>query len=158
MLNFCFTIAFAVELLTNLYAFWLRDFLHNSWSCFDAIVVALSLVTLGPLDFPISVLRALRVLRLFGRFHSLKRILAALSASIIPVLNAFLIMLIVAMICDRPRALPFSLAFVEQQGSVHLRCSGIFAAQTPSWGYPSSANQRQQTSGRSTVRCSLSSA
>jgi hypothetical protein len=40
------------------------------------------------------------VLRLFGRFRSLKRILAALSASIIPVLNAFLIMLIVAMICD----------------------------------------------------------
>jgi hypothetical protein len=100
MINSTFTLIFAFELLVNLYAHWLRDFLSNSWSCFDAIVVTLSLITLGPLDLPISVLRALRVLRLFGRFRSLKRILAALSASIIPVLNAFLIMLIVAMICD----------------------------------------------------------
>ncbi len=102
LINSSFTIIFALELLVNIYAHWLQEFLNNSWSCFDAVVVALSLITLGPLDLPISVLRALRVLRLFGRFRSLKRILAALSASIIPVLNAFLIMLIVAMICDFP--------------------------------------------------------
>ncbi len=98
-LNFVLTIVFTAELSTNMYAHWLIDFITNSWSVFDLIVVTLSLVTLGPLDLPISVLRALRVLRLFGRFKALKKILAALSASIIPMLNAFFIMLIVSMIC-----------------------------------------------------------
>jgi hypothetical protein len=66
---------------------------------FDLVVVSLSLVALGPIDLPISMLRALRVLRLFGRFRALRKILAALSASIIPMFNAFFIMLIVSMIC-----------------------------------------------------------
>ncbi len=101
-LNLALTVFFAFELLVNLYVHWLREFLDSSWSCFDAAVVALSLVTLGPLELPISVLRALRVLRIFGKFAALKRILAALSASLVPMLNAFLIMLIVAMICEPP--------------------------------------------------------
>jgi hypothetical protein len=99
-LNFSLTIVFAFELLVNLYAHWLRDFVQSSWSVFDAAVVSLSLITLGPLNLPVSVLRALRVLRLFGRFEALKKILAALSASIVPMLHSFLIMLIVAMICE----------------------------------------------------------
>ena len=99
-LNFVLTIIFIVELLTNMYSHWLVEFVTNSWAMFDLIVVTLSLVTLGPLNLPISVLRALRVLRLFGRFQALKKILAALSASIIPMLNAFFIMLIVSMICE----------------------------------------------------------
>jgi hypothetical protein len=82
-----------------MYAHWLIDFITNRWATFDLVVVTLSLVTLGPLDLPISVLRALRVLRLFGRFKALKKILSALSASIIPMFNAFFIMLIVSMIC-----------------------------------------------------------
>jgi hypothetical protein len=98
-LNFILTIIFTVELLINMYAHWLVEFITNRWSVFDLIVVTLSLVTLGPLDLPISMFRALRVLRLFGRFSALKKILAALSASIIPMLNAFFIMLIVSMIC-----------------------------------------------------------
>ncbi len=36
-------------------------------SLFDGAVVGMSLIVLGPLDFPISILRALRVVRLFGR-------------------------------------------------------------------------------------------
>lgn len=98
-LNFVLTIVFTIELLTNIYAHWLIDFITNRWSVFDLVVVALSLVTLGPLDLPISMFRALRVLRLFGRFQALKKILSALSASIIPMFNAFFIMLIVSMIC-----------------------------------------------------------
>ena len=81
-LNFVLTIVFTVELFTNIYAHWLVDFITNRWSVFDLVVVALSLVTLGPLDLPISMFRALRVLRLFGRFQALKKILSALSASI----------------------------------------------------------------------------
>ncbi len=60
----------------------------------------MSLVVLGPLDFPISMLRALRVVRLFGRLKSSKKILAALWVSIVPMCNAFFIMLIVAMMCE----------------------------------------------------------
>jgi voltage-gated sodium channel len=92
-----------VELIINLFAHWLREFVCNSWSLFDFVVVSLSLITLGPVDFPITILRslrALRVARLFGRLESSKKILAALSASLIPMCNAFFIMLIVAMICE----------------------------------------------------------
>ena len=67
LINTSFTLIFAAELLVNLFANWLRPFVGNSWSLFDFFVVVLSLITLGPLDLPISILRALRVLRLFGR-------------------------------------------------------------------------------------------
>ena len=50
-----------------MFAYWFSDFFSNSWSVFDALVVFMSLVALGPLDFPVSILRALRVVRLFGR-------------------------------------------------------------------------------------------
>jgi hypothetical protein len=36
-------------------------------------VVGMSLIVLGPLDFPISILRALRVVRLFGRLKCVAR-------------------------------------------------------------------------------------
>ncbi len=102
LLNSLFTIIFTFELVVNIYANWFKPFVTNPWSIFDLIVVTLSLVTLGPLDLPISILRALRVVRLFGRLAALKKILAALTASIVPMCNAFLIMLIVAMICELP--------------------------------------------------------
>ena len=44
-------------------------------------------------------LRAFRVLRLFGRLRSLRDIFNALIASIVPVLSAFLIIYLVASIC-----------------------------------------------------------
>jgi hypothetical protein len=98
-LNVAFTIIFTFELLANLFSNWLRPFLANSWSVIDAGIVGMSLIVLGPIDFPVSILRALRVVRLFGRLESSKKILSALSVSIVPMCNAFLINLIVAMIC-----------------------------------------------------------
>ncbi len=102
LLNVSFTVIFTFELLANLFSNWLQPFLSNSWSVFDAIIVGMSLIVLGPLDFPVSILRALRVVRLFGRLESSKKILSALSVSIVPMCNAFLINLIVAMICASP--------------------------------------------------------
>jgi hypothetical protein len=99
-LNIGFTAIFTVELLTNMCAHWFKQFVTNSWSVFDAFVVLVSLIALGPLDFPVSILRALRVVRLFGRLKASKKILAALSVSLVPMCNAFFIMLIVAMICE----------------------------------------------------------
>ena len=49
-----------------------------------------------------QVLRAFRVLRLFGRLKNLRNIVTAISASIVPVLNAFLIIYLVASICSSP--------------------------------------------------------
>jgi hypothetical protein len=46
------------------------------------------------------------VIRLFGRIKALKNILTALTASIVPVLNAFLIMLVIAAICERKFLIP----------------------------------------------------
>ena len=102
LLNTVFTVVFTIELLLNLLSQPLRDFATNPWSLFDTGVVLMSLIVLGPLDFPISILRAVRVVRLFGRLESSRKILAALSVSLLPMCNAFFIMLIVAMICESP--------------------------------------------------------
>ncbi len=99
-LNMAFTFLFTIELLINLFSHRLREFVSNPWSVFDAAVVLMSLIVLGPLNFPISMLRALRVVRLFGRLESSKKILSALSVSLIPMCNAFFIMLILAMMCE----------------------------------------------------------
>jgi hypothetical protein len=69
---------------------------------FDLFVVSLSLVALGPIDIPVSILRlmrAFRIIRMFGRIKTLRNIVGALTASILPVLNAFVILLVFASIC-----------------------------------------------------------
>jgi hypothetical protein len=43
------------------------------------------------------------VIRIFGRIKSLKKIITALTASIEPVLNAFLVLLVIACICEAAR-------------------------------------------------------
>ncbi len=100
VLNVAFTFVFLAELLTNAFSHTFREFITNGWSLFDTAVVIMSLIVLGPLNFPMSMLRALRVVRLFGRLKSSKKILSALSVSLIPMCNAFFIMLIVAMMCE----------------------------------------------------------
>jgi hypothetical protein len=100
-MNIVFTVIFSIELAINLFSYSFREFISSRWSVFDFCVVILSLVSLGPLDMPVNILRALRVVRLFGRLKAVKKILEALSASIVPMLNAFFIMLIVAMICKK---------------------------------------------------------
>ena len=102
-LDIFFTVIFTVELATNAFAHWFHPFVRNGWNAFDCIVVTLSLVALGPLNFPMNVLRSLRafrVVRLFGRMGALRDIVSSLTAAISPVLNAFLIMLIVGSICE----------------------------------------------------------
>jgi hypothetical protein len=98
-----FTVIFTMELAINAYAHWFWSFALDGWNVFDSVVVALSLVALGPIAMPINVLRSLRafrVVRLFGRMSALRNIIASLTAAIVPVLNAFLVMLIVSSICQ----------------------------------------------------------
>jgi hypothetical protein len=87
----------------NAYAHWLAPFLRSGYNLVDTAVVFLSLLALGPLNVPVSILRvvrAFRVVRIFGRLRSLKNIISGIAASIAPVSNAFLIMLLVVSICE----------------------------------------------------------
>ena len=75
-LDVAFTLLFTAELLVNAYAHWFAAFFASRYNLVDAAVIALSLVALGPINIPITVLRvirAFRVVRVFGRLGSLRR-------------------------------------------------------------------------------------
>ena len=100
-MDLCFTGVFTVELIFNMYAHLWWEFVSDGWCMFDFVVVSVSLLSAlsdNVPDLPITVfrlMRTFRVLRLFGRLESIRAIINALSASILPVLNAFFIMFIV---------------------------------------------------------------
>mmetsp|Transcript_52361 Transcript_52361/g.109235 ORF Transcript_52361/g.109235 Transcript_52361/m.109235 type:complete len:514 (-) Transcript_52361:54-1595(-) len=94
-LDSAFTAIFTVELLINMFAHWFMPFFSDMWCMFDLFIVSMSLISLGPVDLPASILRCLRafrVLRLFARIKAVRQIISALSQSIVPVMNSFLIM------------------------------------------------------------------
>ena len=98
-MNTVFNALFTVELGLNLFSHWFLKFFSNAWSILDLVVVLLSLMTIG---IPISAMRLIRafcVIRLFGRLGALKKIVSVLSASIVPMLNAFLILFLILSIC-----------------------------------------------------------
>jgi voltage-gated sodium channel len=96
-----FTIVFLAELALNMYAHLLWEFLKDGWCIFDTIVVMASLFTLvktGDSNATLTIfrmLRAFRVIRIFGRLRAIRSIINALTNSLIPVMNAFFIMGIV---------------------------------------------------------------
>jgi len=93
-----FTIVFLVELIINMGCHG-REFYSNSWNLFDLVVVTISLVSLAENDIPginvLRLLRAFRVLRLFGRLGAQRRIINAISSSALPVVNALIIVVLV---------------------------------------------------------------
>ena len=104
-MNLAFTVIFTAELAVNLFCNWLRPFLTNVWSLSDTIVVVsslLSTVLSSSSSQMVRILRALRVIRIFGRVKSLKKIVAALSAAVLPVLNVFLILFLLISIGENP--------------------------------------------------------
>ncbi len=102
-LNLLFTVLFTVELAINALAHWFRPFITDVWSQLDAFVVAMSIV---PLLVPnqntgiVRILRAFRILRLFRRVPSLRKIITALSMAVLPVLNVFCILFLLMGICE----------------------------------------------------------
>jgi hypothetical protein len=106
-LDVAFTCVFAAELIFNAFAHWFTPFITNQYNIIDSVVIMLSLVSLGPLDIPVSILRvvrAFRVIRIFGRLSNLKNIINALTASLIPVFNSFLLILVFMSICAPPKS------------------------------------------------------
>ena len=96
-----FTTVFTLELIFNMYAHLVWDFVTDGWCIFDFIIVTVSLLNplfpggQGSLVKTFRLLRAFRVLRIFGRVGSIRSIINALIKSLVPVLNAFFIMFIV---------------------------------------------------------------
>ena len=99
-----FLVIFTVELALNLYAHWMSEFLADGWSCFDFVVVCMGIIAPFMSNSPSYValifrlFRSFRVLRLFGRLKSIRKIVDALTASVLPVTNAFFIMFVVLML------------------------------------------------------------
>mmetsp|Transcript_37891 Transcript_37891/g.100841 ORF Transcript_37891/g.100841 Transcript_37891/m.100841 type:complete len:203 (+) Transcript_37891:523-1131(+) len=94
-LNTMFTLVFTAELAINMFCHWWRPFIVDPWNWLDVFIVTMSILSLIVTNQPtgiVRILRALRVIRLFGRVKSLKKIIQALSSSIVPVLNVFLIL------------------------------------------------------------------
>jgi hypothetical protein len=102
-LNIVFTVIFTVELAINAFAHWFRPFITDMWSQLDALVVALSIL---PLLVPdqntgiVRILRAFRILRLFRRVPSLRKIITALTMALLPVVNVFCILFLLLGICE----------------------------------------------------------
>ena len=96
-----FTIIFTVELLINMYAHLFWAFVRDGWCMFDFFVVTVSLISTfndngdGAVMSVFRLLRAFRIIRIFGRLRSIRSIINALAASLIPVMNAFFIMAVV---------------------------------------------------------------
>ena len=163
-LNIFFTFIFFVELMINAFGHWFTLFVNDRWNILDALVVFFSLVALGPIKLPITALRlmrAFRVVRLFGKLRELKRMLTALSSAVIPMLNSFLMMIVIAAICE----LFFKIRLVSQQLSFsrqidlssHAQCHRLqslltrpLSCQTRSQECPSSLTKPRTTSGSST--------
>jgi hypothetical protein len=108
-LNLFFTLLFSVELVVNAYSHWLLSFVCNPWSILDTFVVVTSLVSTvisAQSTSVVRVLRALRVIRIFGRVQSLRKIITALTMSLLPVLNVFLILFLLISIGEPPHPTP----------------------------------------------------
>ncbi|EKX55140.1 hypothetical protein GUITHDRAFT_98923 [Guillardia theta CCMP2712] len=95
-----FTIFFTLELVVNAFAHWFWPFITSGWNLFDIFIVAGSLLVFAVENLPgvnvLRMMRAFRVVRLFGRLKSLRLIINALIGSLIPVLNAFVILTLIS--------------------------------------------------------------
>ena len=90
LIDSAFTAVFTAELLFNALCSWFPAFLQDGWNIFDLATVSLSLLALalGSNKLPVNIIRsvrAFRILRVMGKLQSLKNIVAALSASVLPV-------------------------------------------------------------------------
>jgi hypothetical protein len=93
---------FTYELAVNICANWFYFFVCNGWNWLDLFVVFMSLVDFGPFDVPdwlVRLMRALRVVRLFGRVTELTKMFSAITASLFPMMNAFVILIIILSVC-----------------------------------------------------------
>ena len=107
-MNLTFTAVFIVELAINAFAHWFWPFVTDGWSQVDAFVVVMSIVPMLIQEQKtgiVRILRAFRILRLFRRVPSLRKIISALTKALLPVINVFCILLLLIGICKRDKTL-----------------------------------------------------
>jgi len=100
VLEIIFALIFAFELAVNMYGSWCRPFFESGWNWFDLIIVLISLFTLGlgsgiPGINTLRLFRAFRVIRLFKRIPSLKRIVEGVIQAIPGVSNALIVLTLI---------------------------------------------------------------
>ncbi len=128
LVDLCFTAFYVTELAINLFVHWLTPFLRNGWSMFDAICVISGLVAeimqaIGNGDTNLTMIRTLRIfkiIRLFSRLKSLQTIVMAITATIMPLFNTFLIYGVVLSI--------YSVLGVQLFGSLYPERFGLFSS------------------------------
>jgi voltage-gated sodium channel len=96
MLDKVFTGLFAVELCVSFVAHAFFLFFKDAWRIFDTLIVFVGIVAAVGARIPgvnaIRAIRVLRALRLLKKSKSLKPIVGALLASVMPVLNAMVLL------------------------------------------------------------------
>ncbi|KAJ1496272.1 Ion transport protein-domain-containing protein, partial [Baffinella frigidus] len=97
-----FTVIFSIELVIELFIDWWWPFWNNGWDVFDFVVVVCCWVTFSLPSVPaLNLMRSLRVFRvvkIFKQMKSMNIMIKALGGAVIPMANAFLILLLVTAI------------------------------------------------------------
>ncbi len=100
-LNLAFSLAFLIEILVNLFANWYRRFFRDAWNIVDAACILLSLGAIAQSHWTaLRFMRTVRVVRLFGKFKEMRRMLRSLAACITQMGCAFFILMVLASICE----------------------------------------------------------
>lgn len=101
IIDLVFIYLFLAELVINMVARWFWAFWSDRANWMDFFVVAVSLVGLfvssgagGGAFTVLRIMRVFRVVRVFKRLASVRLIISALASSVIPVSNAFFIMIL----------------------------------------------------------------
>ena len=105
-LDLVFTVFYVIELALNLFVNWWRPFITNGWSIFDALCVLSSVIgallsEYGDGKIDLSVIRSIRIfkiVRIFSRLKALQRIVTAITTTLYPLLNTFIIFVVVVSI------------------------------------------------------------
>ena len=95
-LDVVFTLIFLCELLLNMACNWFWKFWGSAFNVFDFVVVVITTISLLPfVDLKVvstlRLLRAFRIVRIFGRLASARRIITAIASSLAPVCNVIVV-------------------------------------------------------------------
>lgn len=136
ILSDLFNIAFLIELIINMYAFWLWDFWKDAWNVFDFVVVVIGVLSLARVELGaaklLRLMRAFRVMRLFKRVKSLNKIIVSLGKAVPGMANAMVIQVIFMSIFAMVGVEFFSNAFMPP-GSMQGQVNWDEIASCPRW-------------------------
>ncbi|EKX41331.1 hypothetical protein GUITHDRAFT_112542 [Guillardia theta CCMP2712] len=97
-----YLVIFTVELCMNLLSNWFWPFVKDGWNDLDFVVVVITLLSEVVQSLPainsLRLIRIFKMIRIFRMLNSFRVLINALSRSVIPVINAFCILLLVAAI------------------------------------------------------------